>query len=74
MTTKTIKEWLNGIDNETVKDLAFKNLYAQNPVFIQDILNLGAFSIGQAIAMSFTWERTPEGQKFWEIQAGSINA
>lgn len=65
---KTVEEWLNELP-EHIKEKALVNLCEAedyNKDNIEDILEEPEDSLWDAIAGSFIWTGTPEGNDFWK--------
>lgn len=60
--TKTIREWLEELE-EPYKSQAIQN--AENESEYNDYLDEARDSLAGAVLGAFTWEYSPEGDKYW---------
>lgn len=55
---KTIKEWFESIEDETIREKALANL-------INDMSEIPEKSLSEALVGSFSWTKSPEGFNYW---------
>ncbi len=60
---KTIREWLESIEDETIRQQALEN--AQKGCMV-DFNTFKETSLSEAIAAAFSWVHTPQGAWYWD--------
>ena len=59
---KTVKQWLDGIEDTAIREKALKNLNLNDKEVSSHI---GRESVHDALIAAFAWEKTEEGNDYW---------
>jgi len=75
---KTIKEWLESIEDEEIRAKALRNLKNCEEAEAHEVEtphgNEEARSLSEALRQAFFWSGTPEDHEFWDEQCNKAMA